>query len=262
MEGGTACSVALDYLEHNEVKPVSECLPPGSASLYIPARMIKALFEDKPQGLTLEMIFLCPCNRCERDGGSVDDRSPHYNKLREQEIRGEYALIYALLIYIRRPGLIRKFQKHELKLQGTTYLHDSNFEVFHRESILDLDVVRRKVVDKQYSFLVRTLRPFSDITSISPKELLPIDEDPEPKGEGTFAVVRCFEFQDDEYRSEEFGKVKFPRSYRTMKTNVRSISQGSLEKSLNRAWEKRQPRNGTICSGFPGKRSIRTSWLR
>jgi hypothetical protein len=211
MEGGNPCSVALDYLEHNEVKPISECSPPGSASLYISARKIRALFEDGPHGLTLEMMFLCPCKRCELDGGSVDDRSTHFNKLREQELRGDYALIYALLIYIRRPGLIRKFQKYEVKLQGTTYLSDSNFEVFHRENILNLDTVRRKVVEKQYSFLVRTLRPFSDITSISTKELLPINEDPEPKGEGTFAEVRCFEFQDDDYRSREFGEVCFPR---------------------------------------------------
>jgi hypothetical protein len=210
MKGENPCGVALDYLEHNEVKPNSKCLPPGSASLYIPARKIRALFEDEPDGLTLEMMFLCPCSRCEQDGGSVDDRSTHFNKLREQELRGDYALIYALLIYIRRPGLIRKFQKHELRLQGTMYLHDSAFEVFHRENIVNLDVVRRKIVEKQYSFLVRTLRPYSDITAISPRELLPINEDPEPKGEGSFAEVRCFEFQDDEYRSREFGEVGLP----------------------------------------------------
>jgi hypothetical protein len=262
MEGGYPCSVALDYLEHNEVKPISECLPPGSAPLYIPARKIRALFEDTPHGLALEEMFLCPCNRCERDGGSVDDRLTHFNRLREQELRGDYAFIYALLIYIRRPGLIRKFQKHELKLQGTAYLRDSNFEVLHGENILDLDVVRRKVVEKQYSFLVRTLRPFSDITSISPKELLPINEDPEPKGTGTFAEVRCFEFQDDEYRSQEFGKVGLSRSHKIMSSNVHSILQGSLERSSSRAWRNRQPRNGTICKGFRKKRTIRTSWLR
>jgi hypothetical protein len=207
MEGGTPCSVALDYLEHNEVKPISECVPPGSASFYISARKIKTLFADKPHGLTLEMMFLCPCKRCELDGGSVEDRSPHFNKLREQELRGDYALIYALLIYIRRPGLIRKFQKYEVKLQGTNYLSDSSFQVFHKENILNLDTVQRKVIDQQYNFLVRTLRPFSDITYISPKELLPINEDLQPKGEGSFAEVRCFEFQDDEYRSRDFGEA-------------------------------------------------------
>ncbi len=217
MEGEIPCQVALDYLEQGEVKPVSECLPPGSASLYISARKIRALFEDKPHGVTLEMMFLCPCSRCEQDGGSVDDRSPHYNKLREQELRGDYALIYALLIYIRRPGLIRKFQKHELKLQGTMYLRESDFEVLYPENILRLDMVRRKVVEKQYSFLVRALKPLSDITAISHKELLPINEDPEPKGEGTFAEVRCFEFQDDEYRSREFGEVGIPIQHRIIR---------------------------------------------
>lgn len=207
MEGEIPCNVALDYLENNEVKPNSECLPPGSASLYIPARKIRVLFEEQPHGLTLEMMFLCPCRRCTEDGGPVDNRLTHFNQLRKQELRGEYALIYALLIYIRRPGLIRKFQKHGLMLQGTTYLRESDFAVFHREQIDNLDVVQRKVIEKQYSFLVRTLRPYSDITVISPKELLPINEDLEPKGEGTFAEVRCFQFQHDDYRSREFGEV-------------------------------------------------------
>lgn len=207
MEGESPCYVAFDYLDRSELKPFNECLPHVSASFYIPARKIRALFEEQPHGLTLENLFLCPCRRCKNDGGSVDDRSTHFNRLREQELRGDYALIYALLIYIRRPCLIRKFQKHELKLQGTTYLRESDFEVFGREQIDELHVLQKKILEKQYSFLVRTLKPHSDITSISPKELLPINEDVEPKGKGTFAEVRCFKFQDDDYRSREFGEV-------------------------------------------------------
>ncbi|KAL1595314.1 hypothetical protein SLS60_010005 [Paraconiothyrium brasiliense] len=208
MEGGNppACLVALDYLQENEVKPVSECLPPGSTSIYIPARKISKLFEDEPHGLTLERLFLCPCYRCVQDGGSVEDRSTRFNKLREQELRGEYSLMYALLIYIHRPALIRKFQRHELKLEGTMYLRDSDFDKLGKENIFNLHVVRRKVLEKQYSFLVRILKPLSDITAISAKELLPINEDLQPKGTGTFAEVWCFAFQYDEYRSREFGE--------------------------------------------------------
>lgn len=207
---GTPCVVAHDYLEDNQVEPVSEYLSPGSPSFYIPARKIRALFEDKTDDVTLERIFLCPCSTCERDGGSVDDRETHFNKLRVQELQSDYALIYALLIYIYRPGLIRKFQKHERKLQGTDYLNYESFEVFQREDIHRLDALRKQVVEKQYSFLVRILKPRPDITAISPKELLPIREDATPKGEGTFAEVRCFEFQDDEYRCRLFGEVVAP----------------------------------------------------
>jgi hypothetical protein len=203
------CRVALDYLERNEEKPINKYSPPGSTPLYIPVRVVRVLFQDEADGVTLESIFLCPCYDCEHDGGSVEARTVYFNNSRKTELKGEYALIYALLIYIRRPGLIRKFQKYEVSLQGTAYLHKDNFAVLKRESITNLDVVQRKVLEKQYCFLVRKLKPCSDITAISSMELLPIHEDEELKGEGTFAEVRCFKFQDNEYQSPEFGEVSF-----------------------------------------------------
>jgi hypothetical protein len=204
------CRVALDYLERNEEKPINKYPPPGSTPLYIPGRVVRALFQDKPDGVTLESIFLCPCYDCEHDGGSLADRTEVYlSDSRKRELSGDYALIYALLIYIRRPGLIRKFQKHEISLQRTAYLHKDNFAVLKQESIAGLEVVQRKILEKQYCFLVRKLKPCSDVTAISPMELLPIQEDEEPRGEGSFAEVRCFKFQDNEYRSPEFGEVSF-----------------------------------------------------
>ena len=210
MDGGPPCMVALDYLEQNEVQPIRQCYPSGSVSLYVPARTIRALFEDKPLGLTVESLFLCPCRPCTRDGGSVELRSNYFNeRMRRHELRGEYALIYSLLIYVRRPGLIQVFQQYGLKLEGTKYLSDADFDdLRHFEKIDDLGVAQRKILDGQYSFLVRTLRPAPDILFIPAKELLPISEDAEPKGQGTFAEVRCFQFQDDEYRSRDFGPVR------------------------------------------------------
>jgi hypothetical protein len=211
MNGTFPCTAALKYLERSEVQPISECSPPGSASFYIPARKIKTLFENKPHGLTTELLFLCPCMQCIEDGGSVEYRSECFNcfnKLKQRELKGEYAVVYALLIYVRRPALIQKFQKHEIKLEGTKYLCDTDFDELHGEGISDLGLAQRKILQYQYSFLIRTLRPASDIISIPAKELLPIKEDTEPKGEGTFAEVRCFEFQDDDYRSRDFGEVR------------------------------------------------------
>lgn len=184
MERIDPCVIACDYLDNSEINPISECLPPGSATSYIPARKVRALFGDSQERLTVKAIFLCPCGRCERDGGSVGERSTHFNPRREQELRGEYALIYALLIHIRRPALIRIFQKHEIRLQETMYLNEGNLAVLtkSREPIVDLKQMQKRVLERQYSFLVRTLKPCSDITAISPKELLPIDEDYKPKG--------------------------------------------------------------------------------
>lgn len=202
------CEIAERYTENNEVEPVSELLPAASARWYIPKGRIDALFSETAAAeINLETIFLCPCNRCIRDGGPVDDRSTNFNKLREKELRTEYAAIYALLIYARRPGLIRVFQRHELKLVGTKYLQDEDFRPLMKDDIVDLDALKKKMLREQYSFQVRILQPYSDIIIIPPKELLPINENPVPKGEGSFAEVRCFEFQHAEYRSHEFGQV-------------------------------------------------------
>jgi hypothetical protein len=61
MNGAIPCQIAKEYLEDNEVQPISECSPPGSASFYIPARKIKALFEDTLHSLTTESRFLFCC---------------------------------------------------------------------------------------------------------------------------------------------------------------------------------------------------------
>jgi hypothetical protein len=204
------CELAERYLSNNEVQPVSDLLPGASPRWYIPRSRINALLAEEVAGVKLEEIFLCPCGRCIRDGGGRSDRSPHFNKLREQELRTDYATIYALLIYLRRPGLISLFQRHELKFLETRYLQEEDFVRLwkeKREKIVDFEPLQKKVVRDQYSFHVRTLKPYSDVKVIPAKELLPIEEDPIPKGEGSFAVVRCFEFQHEEYRSKEFGNV-------------------------------------------------------
>jgi hypothetical protein len=176
-------------------------------------RQIKALFEDELDDLKLENIFLCPCTQCKKDGGHVEDRFTHFNSLRERELKNDYAATFALLFYVQRPALIRLFQKHELKLHGTSYLREEDFAVgavLRRENISNFDVMGKQVLRLQYSILVRTLKPTSDIIVIPSKELLPIEEDQEPKGVGSFAEVRCFKFQSEEYRSQEFGQASLP----------------------------------------------------
>jgi hypothetical protein len=209
------CKLARRYLEHSEIAPVSDLLPRTSARGYIPRRRIEALFADEVTGVKLEGIFLCPCYDCIKDGGPVDDRSIHFNELREKELRADYATIFALLIYLERPGLIRVFQQLELKLHGTEYLQEGDLGRLkgkirgHPRAIADLALLTKKVLRDQYSFLVRTLKPYSDVKAIPANELLPIKENKTPKGKGSFAEVYCFEFQDDDYRSKEFGRVSF-----------------------------------------------------
>ncbi|KAL2064449.1 hypothetical protein VTL71DRAFT_4943 [Oculimacula yallundae] len=201
------CELAKRYLNNNEVLPVSNLMPRPSPLWYIPRSRINALLAEGAAGVTLEALFFCPCRHCERDGGAPSDRSPYYNELREEELKSEYATIFALLIHVRRPGLIRLFQRYELKLLETRYLQEEDFRALVKEGIFDFDSLKKMVLREQHSFHVRVLKPSSDVKVISDKELLPIKEDPVAKGEGSFAVVHCFEFQDDEYRSKEFGQI-------------------------------------------------------
>ncbi|QDS73385.1 hypothetical protein FKW77_007459 [Venturia effusa] len=208
------CESAEQYISNNEFKPKSDLMPAKSPHWYIPMSRIDALFGEGPDGMKLEALFLCPCKRCTRDGGPLHERSAHFNEHVEEEIRKEYAAIYALLIYIHRPALIRTFIRHDLKLLSTRYLQEEDFARLSssKENIAELGSLKTRILREQYSFQVRTLTPFSDIKEIPAKELLPIEEDSIPKGQGSFAEVRCFNFQLEEYRSPSFGQItKFAR---------------------------------------------------
>lgn len=199
------CLAALSCLEHAEESPVNAYRTPQSPSEYFPLRAIKALFEQEPNGITLEGLFLCSCRTCTRDGGPIDERAAYFNSWRKRQLQTDYATIYALLIYLRRPGLIRKFQMHELRLNDSRYLRADDFRTF--QNVEDFKYIKKKILERQYSFHVRVLKPCSDIIVIPEEELLPIKENLVPSGTGSFAEVRCFEFQHTEYRSSEFGKV-------------------------------------------------------
>jgi hypothetical protein len=199
------CIQALKYFERKAVRPETAN---ESERAYVPKHIIKEYFKDEN---ILKSIFLCPCFECTSDSGAEhdEDREPHWAK---EKLQGDYALIYALLIWIRRPGLIRTFRRHGLRLKDEatpTYLERSSFDVLKKEDLdaEDLDFVVSQILSTQYSFLVRTLEPDKELIKISHRELLPLREDRETKGEGTFAQVRCFEFQFEEYRSKEFGEV-------------------------------------------------------
>jgi len=203
-----ACQRAYDFLDAAKVKPVAQYLPRESPNYYIPSRVVDALFTKNPDGLTLEEIYECDCTRCERDGGTRQNR--HNRGFPEQELKGEYATIYAVLIYIWRPGLINLFRRRDIKLRSQ-YLIQGNLDfLLERDNaVANAKTAIENILDEQYRFLVRTFRPRSEITKIPSKELLPIKEDLRRKGRGAFGEVWCFEFQEDTYRGSEFGNVLY-----------------------------------------------------
>lgn len=201
------CLLALEFLERGSVQTKCQNLPRGSPSYYIPKAIIKTLLGGSLEGLKLRDIFLCDCFNCVRDGRPQAHREDLFVN-HEAELRDRYSIIYATLIYIRRPGLITLFQEKELYLQAPPkYFQDGDFEFLKRAEVHDPDEVKKLVLREQYKFLVRTLEPRDQITDISPLELLPIDESPEPKGRGAFGELWCFTASDQDYLADSFKKV-------------------------------------------------------
>jgi hypothetical protein len=201
------CDLAATRLWGRRIFPKSKLFPPESPKYYFPIGVIQDVLRCPAEGLTLKDIFLCNCSRCSQDvGPDKDETMPvSFTEEAERELLGKYAAIYALLIHINRPGLIHQFRIKGRYLEGTNFLNEHNL-LFLSDCLEDEDavVVRDKILDEQYKFLVRKLDARDEITEILAQETLPICEDRGPKGKGSFAEVHCFQFQDDYYRGEGF----------------------------------------------------------
>jgi hypothetical protein len=205
------CDQARTRLINEKVSPRSNLLPRESPKYYFPIKVIRKVLESPAQGLKLEQLFLCRCSTCRRHAGmegGLDHMNDSFSDETEQELLGPYAAIYALLIYIHRPGLIHRFRQKEIQLQGTNYFNEGNLSFLYESGFLDsVDEARgvqEEILEHQYKFLVRKLDARDEVTEISDKETLPIDEIEDPLGKGSFAEVHGFEFHDDDYLGDYF----------------------------------------------------------
>lgn len=203
------CDQAHICLDDKRSFPQSTLLPPDS--FYFSLTSIRQVLECPGEGLTLKDLFLCQCFSCRSHAGvkGEDDHRAHsLSEATRQELLGPYAIIYALLIYVRKPGLIHRFREEGIILEGTHFLNEGNLGFLSEPGLLrdarEARVVRTAILDHQYKFLIRKLDARDEVTKISAKEILPICEDLEPKGHGSFAEVHGFKVQDDDYRGNEF----------------------------------------------------------
>lgn len=208
-ESWDVCDQAQTCLDDKRSYPKSTLLP--SDAFYFSLTSIQEVLNCPGEGLTLRDLFLCSCSKCRRHAGVVgedDNRIHGFTEAARQELLGPYSKIYALLIFIHRPGLIHRFREEGTVLEGTHFLNEGNLKFLFDEGLLrnaaDSRVVRAAILEHQYKFLVRKLDARDEVTKISAREVLPICEDPKPKGRGSFAEVHGFEVQDDDYRGNEF----------------------------------------------------------
>ncbi|KAI9788753.1 MAG: hypothetical protein M1816_006610 [Peltula sp. TS41687] len=202
MTRSSCYSARVSLLEKKKV-PQSKFLPPGRPDFYIPRSSISRVLQDHP----VRDIFLCDCEWCRKCAGvvaDVDDRGPRFD---ESELLGEYATIFALLIYVDHPGLIHRFRRERVTLDGTHFLAENDLRFLFKLDVLDkraAQSLQDEILLHQYKFQVRKLELRNEETTIRAEEVFPIDEEPAREGRGDFGEVFAFSIQHDEYRGESF----------------------------------------------------------
>ncbi|KAL4801853.1 kinase-like domain-containing protein [Aspergillus unguis] len=165
---------------------------------YYPRSAILEVFNS---GDNLRQVYFCGCSFCRRDfrlgpDASFDNRRETFDP---EELLTKYATIYALLICYNRPGLIRYFQEHRTYLTGAAFLTRENLHF-----LVQKKVERQKIIDDilkyQYFFQVRAIDRSREPVTLDPREVLPIRQDANHRGRGSFGQVWGFEFAYDEYR--------------------------------------------------------------
>jgi hypothetical protein len=205
------CDQARTRLISEKVEPRSRLLPRKSPEYYFPIKAIRKVLKSPADGLELKHLFQCSCPRCRRlaaANGRRDNLDDNFSDETEQELLGDYAAIYALLIYINKPGLIHRIRQKGIQLQGTNFLNAGNLSFLFEKGYLsnenEAKGVQDEILEHQYKFLIRKLDTHDEITEISEKETLPIDEDEDPIGKGSFAEVHGFKLHDDDYLGDYF----------------------------------------------------------
>jgi hypothetical protein len=185
------CEQARDILMKYEQTSRSQHLPRGPTTYY-PSSDIILFLKEESRG---RKVFLCKCLKCCKQAGlpgGIDNRPSRWD---DGEFLGDFATIYALLIYLRCPGLISIFRQYGISL-GTSYLSYEQLAFLDRcndLTKLQATNIRNEVLRTQYQFRVRKFSRRNEITIIDEKETLPILEDHDAAGKGYFGEVYPFE---------------------------------------------------------------------
>ncbi|KAK6582789.1 hypothetical protein PZA11_005197 [Diplocarpon coronariae] len=192
------CEAARDNLLGYESIPQSYHLPRGPIPFFASSSIerfmnAKSVLDEDSWS---KKVFFCDCSKCRKQAGlpgGVENRS---NRWDQAALLGEFATLFALLIYLRCPGLIHVFRQHRLFL-GPMYLDGEQLtKCLERCKALEpiqMKNIRTEILRTQYQFYLRKLGKSSDIAFIDEREILPITEDGNPAGEGSFGEVYSFD---------------------------------------------------------------------
>ncbi|CAG8972106.1 hypothetical protein HYALB_00011238, partial [Hymenoscyphus albidus] len=194
------CEQVRDLLITQQKLPRSHHFPRGPIPYYPYNDIIRALSEKSHvdmKGREIsrgESVFICKCLRCQKQGGrqgGIDNRSSRWD---DNDLLGNLATTYALLIVLRCPGLISAFRRRGYSLEGG-YLSKEQLLFLNESDVLtaiQASNIRNEILSIQYQFRVSKFAKINEVFDLDEKETLPIYEDQDAAGEGNFGEVYPF----------------------------------------------------------------------
>ncbi|KAL6234072.1 hypothetical protein BDW75DRAFT_231458 [Aspergillus navahoensis] len=186
------CRSTREQLIDRAMDPENGCFPRSA---------IKSVFNTDD---CLLRVYLCDCPFCRADFKVDPPVNPdnRHQTFDPEELLDKYATVYALLIFSYRPGLIRSFQRHRRWLNGTDFFTAGSLRFLIDEDVNGKKSIIDDVLRNQYRFQLREIDRSREPLTLDPREILPIRQDKQPKGKGSFGVVYGFEFAYPEYRGQ------------------------------------------------------------
>ncbi|KAL4995013.1 kinase-like domain-containing protein [Aspergillus recurvatus] len=186
------CRSTREQLIDRAMDPDNGCFPRSA---------IKNVFKTND---CLRRVYLCDCRFCRADFKvdplvNLDNRRQTFDP---KELLDKYATVYALLIFSYRPGLIRSFQRHQRWLNGTDFFTADSLRFLIDEDVNGKKSIIDDVLRNQYRFQLRAIDRSREPLALDSREILPIRQDKQQKGKGSFGEVYGFEFAYPEYRGQ------------------------------------------------------------
>lgn len=192
-----ACERARDQLISLAKTPQSRHLPRGVVS-YFPEASVIAFFESGREEQNVgKTVWCCNCAKCQKQAGRNAGIEYRRRTWSSKYLQGDFASIFALLIYLRCPALILLFRQKSLTLSSQYLTPDSldfldvekNHEILALLDGIQARNIRAEILSIQYRFRVPSFSIDTVYKKLSEDEILPIKEKQIASGEGNFGEV-------------------------------------------------------------------------
>jgi hypothetical protein len=188
------CFTAKQAIKRITKKVQLEDLPSPDVVL-APFHEIQKVLKNAP----VQSIFLCKCSNCmwSSIGKTSQERAEIYDQKMENDLQGDYAATYALLIHINAPGLISYFRAAQMVLRHAPF-GEAKLKTLLDGLVRHQNITQERAADcfgdileHQYRFFAPLWNVCTEFQYFSHREALPLVEEPlRPGNSGNFGRVR------------------------------------------------------------------------